>query len=190
MTSWAGWPVEPMLAISHGSWLMAALGEQVPGGSKSRGSRWRRVMVVVDDVGLWSVVGARLGCALLALPWPPPLSRCRGQRGREAHAQLHGSVHVVQAPSIPFSSPAVSVRLSQRRARAGQGESLAGCRAATPDRGWAIRDRDRPAAAVFATNSSRKGDEGQATQALSIAHPRPPGPVQVPVPVGEVAEAC
>ena len=84
LTSWAGWPVEPMLAISHGSWLMAALGEQVPGGVKVEG-----LAVETGDGGggrRWAVVGgrgpARLCSARSAMAATPvTVPRTKRERG-------------------------------------------------------------------------------------------------------------
>lgn len=101
-----------MLAMADG----CGLDVRCARGASSRGlgrggSRWRRVVV---DVGGWSVVGARLGCGCGL----PPLPRCRGQRGSEAHASR---VRPCCSTPFPLSSPAVSgcrsVGHAQGRAR-------------------------------------------------------------------------
>lgn len=77
----------------------------------------------------------------------------------------HGFVHVVQplSPSHHQQCPAVAAS-GTRRAGRGAGWPLG---SDTLGRGRAIRDRGRPAAAVFATSSSRKGDQGDWTKGWS-----------------------
>lgn len=79
----------------------------------------------------------------------------------------HGFVHVVQplSPSHHQRCPAVAAS-GTRRAGRGAGWPLG---SDTLGRGRAIRDRGRPAAAVFATSSSRKGDQGDWAKGWSRA---------------------
>lgn len=139
-----GWRVEPMLAMADGCVVRCARG------ASSRGS-WSRGLTVETGGGgggrWWSGPGSAVVVASL-----PPLSRCREQRGSEAHA---GRVRPCCSTPFPLSSPAVSGcrSVGHAQGRRGAGWPLG---SDTLGRGRAIRDRGRPAAAVFATSSSRK----------------------------------
>lgn len=93
---------------------------------------------------------------------------CHGAENKEgARPMPHGFVHVVQplSPSHHQRCPAVAAS-GTRRAGRGAGWPLG---SDTLGRGRAIRDRGRPAAAVFATSSSRKGDQGDWAKGWSRA---------------------
>lgn len=163
-----GWRVEPMLAMADGCVVRCARG------ASSRGS-WSRGLTV--ETGRWwwwtLVVGARLGCGCGLSATPVTVPRTKRERG----PCLTGSSMLFNPFPPPITS---SVRLSQRRARAGQARRwLAAGQRHTWQRPGNQRQRQAGGCGFRDQLITKRGPVVE----VEVE-------VEVPVPVGEVAEVC